>query len=271
MNHRGTEEALPEDKDSVREPHAPPTGVRVGSSDRPTAMAARQIVKRFGGIHALDGASIEVPEGDVVGLVGPNGSGKTTFLSILLGTQRPNSGSVSLFGQDITSRPANHRRRRKMAATFQTPQLIDSLSAVENLIFASRLKHFPGGRSGLRERVAECLKGLTLGQVLDAPAKSLSGGQRKLVELGRALIVEPDVILLDEPTAGVAPSLEPVIGEHIEQARRRGAAILLVSHNLPWTFGLCNRVTVFAQGRPIAEGTPDDVQRNSEVIDAYLH
>jgi branched-chain amino acid transport system ATP-binding protein len=235
------------------------------------ALAAHGVVKRFGGITALNGASITVPRGHVVALVGPNGSGKTTFLSTLTGLQRPDAGRIELVGQDITRAAPNARARRAVAMTFQTPQLIDSLTVVENIEFACRLKRFPGGRTGLRKRIVDCLAGLTLSRVSDHPTRSLSGGQRKLVELARSLIVEPDVLLLDEPTAGVAPSLEPVIADHIQQAQARGVAVLLVSHNLPWTFALCGQVSVLAEGNVIAVGTADEIQQNAQVIDAYLH
>jgi ABC-type branched-subunit amino acid transport system ATPase component len=243
----------------------------VGSAPGEPVLQARSVCKRFGGIRALNKCDISVGRGEVVALVGPNGSGKTTLMSILLGLQRPDEGSVRFAGNDVTALPPKHRHRCRIAAAYQTPQLVDSLSAIENVEFGSRLKRFPGGKQGLRERIAEVLAELKLDKVANQPVYSLSGGQRKLVELARAVVVEPEVLLLDEPTAGVAPSLEGLIRDRVLEATAAGAGVLVVSHNLPWVFSLCQRVVVLAAGEVLADGSAEDVQQDSSVLAAYLH
>ena len=234
------------------------------------ALSATDIAKSFGGVRALQGVSLCVDSGEIVALVGPNGSGKTTFISILLGMQRPDSGAVTLDGTDITRLPANHHIRRRSSATYQTPQLIDSLTPAEVVELGARLKGFRGGKAGVKERVVRQLSDLGLSRVIHHPCHTLSGGQRKLVDLARALIVEPEVLFLDEPTAGVSPALNDLMSGHLRRVKAGGTAIVLVSHNLPWTFGLCDRAVVLAAGKVLVAGAPATIKDDPRVIEAYL-
>ncbi len=233
-------------------------------------LASTSIGKSFGGISAVKEVSVQLGAGEVLALVGPNGSGKTTLMSILLGLQRPDGGRVRLLGADVTRVPANSPRRRAMAATFQTPQLIESLTCRENVELGARLKGFPGGQLGLGVRIDELLESLGLQRVAGDFVFTLSGGQRKLVELARAVVVEPLVLLLDEPTAGVSAAMESVLSDRISQVKRSGAGVLVVSHNLPWALALCDRVVVLVNGSVLAQGTPAQVQGDSRVIEAYM-
>ncbi|MDA2986138.1 MAG: ATP-binding cassette domain-containing protein [Actinomycetota bacterium] len=240
------------------------------SQSHGAALSATDIAKSFGGVRALQGVSLSVDAGEIVALVGPNGSGKTTFISILEGLQRPDSGAVTFADTDITRLPANHNIRRRTSATYQTPLLIDSLTPAEVVELGARLKGFPGGKTGVRDRVVSQLTELGLGRVIHHPCHTLSGGQRKLVDLARALIVEPEVLFLDEPTAGVSPALNDLMSGHLRRVKEGGTAIVLVSHNLPWTFGLCDRAVVLAAGTVLVAGAPETVKDDPRVIEAYL-
>ncbi len=233
-------------------------------------LVAVGIAKAFGGVQALDDVSLRVEPGEIMALVGPNGSGKTTLISILVGLQRPDRGSIKLGNTDLTRLPANHHSRTGTSAAYQTPQLIDSLTPAEVVELGARLKGFPGGKAGVKDRVLSHLAEFGLDRVVDHPCYTLSGGQRKLVDLARAMFVQPDVLFLDEPTAGVNPALNDLMSDRLRQVRDRGTAIVLVSHNLPWTFGLCDRAMVLAAGKVLVSGHPDVIKEDPQVIEAYL-
>ena len=246
-------------------------------------LAARDLVKRFGGVAAVDGVSIDLPRGRLFGLIGPNGAGKTTLFDLLAGEQTPTSGGVNVNGVAIERAPAHARMKLGVGRTFQIPRPFPGMTLVENVMLGAQ------GQSGeriwpnwltparvqreervCRNRALDLLRFVQLDSLAMKPARVLSGGQRKLLELARALMAEPSVILLDEPAAGVNPSLLAVIVERIAEINRGGVAVLVIEHNMDVIVKLCERVFVMAAGRLLCEGPPEAVTRDSRVIDAYL-
>lgn len=229
-------------------------------------LSARDLTKRFGGIVALDGVSVEVQPGEVVGILGPNGSGKTTLLSALMGLLPLDDGAVVFDGTDVTAAPPFSRKRRGIASTFQTPRVFGSLTVQQNLEVARYGKHCAQAAAD----DATLLEDMQLGHLREAPAGSLSGGQKKLLELARALAVGPRVILADEPTAGVSTAAQVAMTEAFQRVGRAGTAVLIVSHDLPWTFDLCTRILFLAAGKVLVEGSASEVQGDPRVVEAYL-
>ena len=241
------------------------------------------VSKRFGGLSAVDDCSFKVAEGSVTGLIGPNGAGKSTLFDIVSGVTRPDEGKVVLSGTDVTGGPPERIAGFGLARTFQTPRLFYRMSCWENLMTAgarqpgeSPAKALAGGRTvrererELNERAHELLHFLQLSHLTDSPATALSGGQRKLLSLGRALMTEPRLILLDEPAAGVNATLTRTLIERIREINARGVAFLIVEHDMDLVMNLCQRVVVMHQGTVLASGTPEQVQSDPRVIEAYL-
>jgi branched-chain amino acid transport system ATP-binding protein len=250
----------------------------------PPALAVRGLTKRFGGFVALDGVSLDVPEGSITGLIGPNGAGKTTLFATVAGFLPPDGGSVVLRGQDITGAPPWRLHRAGLARTFQIPRLFPRMTVIENLMVAAPDQ--PGERlplpwiarariardeAALRERARAVLARLNLAGHAEAPATALSGGQKKLVELGRALMSGATLILLDEPAAGVNRTLLREIAATIARLNREdGITFLVIEHDLDLVAELCDPVHVMAEGRVIASGTMAQVRTDPEVAEAYL-
>jgi branched-chain amino acid transport system ATP-binding protein len=243
-------------------------------------LRVEEVVRSFGGIRAVDGASLAVEPGSITGLIGPNGAGKSTLFNCVSGFLRPHSGRVLLDGRRIDRRGAHRIARAGLVRTFQTPRALTRMTVLENVLLAApnhpgeRLRSLAGGRA--RERQARSRAGELLALVrLDAHAHALagtlSGGQRKLLDLVRALMAEPRILLLDEPMAGVAPALRGDLLAHILELRDRdGITLLIVEHDLDFVMRACDGVIVMSDGRVIAEGAPDAVRRDERVIDAYL-
>jgi branched-chain amino acid transport system ATP-binding protein len=247
------------------------------------ALSARAVVKRFGGVAAVDGVSIEVPRGRIFGLIGPNGAGKTTLFDMLAGEQRPTSGAILVNGVAVEARPAHARLALGLARTFQIPRPFAGMTVVENvmlgaqrqsgeriwpnLLASSRVRR---EEREARDRAMSLLRFVELENYALKPARVLSGGQRKLLELARALMTEPSLLLLDEPAAGVNPTLLSVIVDRIGDINRQGVAVLVIEHNMDVIVKLCERVFVMAAGRMLCEGAPETVIRDPRVIDAYL-
>ncbi|MBX3578917.1 MAG: ABC transporter ATP-binding protein [Rhizobiaceae bacterium] len=246
-------------------------------------LSARDISVSFGGFTAVDGAGIDVAEGAVVGLVGPNGAGKSSLFGAITGYLPASGGTVSLDGVDISRLPAYGRVRRGLGRTFQVPREFTHLSVRDNLSAAvpeqsgeTLLKLF-GSPSAVRKdearvrrKVDEVLEIVGLGHVQDLHGGSLSGGQRKLLELGRVLLTDPRVVLLDEPFGGVNPVMIERLSEVIKSLNDRGVAFLIVEHNLAALSRLVGRLYVMDRGKVIAEGAPADVLSLPAVQDAYL-
>lgn len=248
------------------------------------ALAVEGLTKRFGGVVALDGASFTVQEGSVTGLIGPNGAGKSTAFATIAGFHAPDGGRVMLRGQDITGAAPWVLHRAGLARTFQIPRLFGRLSVIENLMVAAPPQSgeilpapwFARGRiareeAALRARAEAVLAQLNLARHADAPATALSGGQKKLVELGRALMSGASLILLDEPAAGVNRTLLREIAHTIAVLNREhGITFLLIEHDLDLVAELCHHVYCLAEGRVIASGSMAAVRADPVVAEAYL-
>lgn len=247
------------------------------------SLTVQHVSKTFGGFRALDDVSLDVRSGELFGIIGPNGAGKSTLFAVISGFQPSDSGQILLDGHDI-SKVAPHRRARAgMVRTFQVPREFRHLTARENLMVATpdqigeNLISLFAKPAQVRieetrnaEGVAEILAFLRLVDVADVPSGSLSGGQKKLLELGRALMVSPKLILLDEPFAGVNPVLIEAIAERIRELSARGIGFIIIEHDLAALTRLVPRLAVMDRGRIIAVGAPIQVLQDPIVREAYL-
>jgi len=246
-------------------------------------LGARDIHRHFEGMHAVDGVSIEVMPGRITGLIGPNGAGKSTFMAVLAGTLPASSGSIVFQGEDITRLPAYQRARRGLVRTFQLPSEFGQLTVLENLLVAApdnRGESLLGALLGKRywmpdetrlvAQARSLLKRFGLLPKESDYAGMLSGGQKRLVEIMRALMLRPRLLLLDEPMSGVHPSIVNEIAGYLEQLRDDGLTILMVEHELHIVDRLCDPVVVMAQGKVIGHGTMAALRRQRDVVDAYL-
>lgn len=226
--------------------------------------------KRFGGNHVLQGVNLEVNGPELIGVLGPNGAGKTTLTNILDGAIKPTSGTVFLNGQRIDQRAPYEVARAGLGRTFQVTRSFRRMTVLENLyVPALAMGHMAQGRA-LTDKAMEVLEFLTLDHLRNEYARALSGGQQKLLELGRLLMLNPDVIILDEPFAGVHPKLMEVIYAYIRRMKAEGKAIILISHQMDAIFALSERLIVLNFGVLIADGPPDTVKNDPAVIEAYL-
>jgi ABC-type branched-subunit amino acid transport system ATPase component/ABC-type branched-subunit amino acid transport system permease subunit len=249
-------------------PAAPP------SSARPL-LEVKGLVKSFGGVHAVEDASFAVPEGSITALIGPNGSGKTTVFNLIGGTMAPDAGEVWFDGRRIDRKPPWKRAHLGIGRTFQITRLFGEMTVLENVV--APLREFHLGLLGAdavsgpeARRAEELLDFVGMRKYRDVRASALSYGQQKLLELAQVLMLDPKLIMLDEPAGGINPTLIERIGETIRELNARGKTFLIVEHNMPFVLGLCNPVLVLARGRTIASGSPDEVQHDPNVLDAYL-
>jgi neutral amino acid transport system ATP-binding protein len=223
------------------------------------------ISKRFGGVQALDDATIAIEKGSIAALIGPNGSGKTTLFNVITGYERPDSGRVYLDGVPITGQDPGAVFRAGIGRTFQLTRIFARLTVLENMLVASQ------SRQGERRRAMELLEFVGLEAHATALAGSLSYGQRKLLELAYVLTADPAVILLDEPAGGVNLTLINSIADRIRQLNaERGTTFLIVEHNMEFVMDLCATVTVLESGSVVASGPPDIIRTDKRVLDAYL-
>ena len=247
-------------------------------------LEVEDVVRTFGAVRAVDGATLAVDEHSVTGLIGPNGAGKSTLFATIAGSLRPSSGRIVFSGSRIDRKPAYRVARAGVVRTFQAARVLTRMSVLDNLMLAT--KDHPGeGLRGVvlrprasriheqrtRARALELLALVGLDSHAQAYAGTLSGGQRKLLDLARVLMLEPSLVLLDEPMAGVAPALRVELLEHILAVRRnRGITFLIVEHDLDFVMQAADRVVVMNEGRVLASGTPEEVRANEQVVDAYL-
>jgi neutral amino acid transport system ATP-binding protein len=267
----------------VTETGTPAAGDRaVGDGD--AILRVEDVVKRFGGVRAVDGASFTVRRGSITALIGPNGAGKTTLFNVVTGFAHGDAGDVRYDGRSIFRRPAHAIARRGMVRTFQITKALAAMPVLDNMTLAAPRQ--PGeqlptliarpGASRRREREArerahELLCAFGLEAKEREYAGTLSGGQRKLLELARVLMAEPRMVLLDEPMAGVNPTLGATLLEHVHRLRdEHGTTFLLIEHDMDVVMGHSDRVVCMAQGSVIAEGPPEQVRGDPRVIDAYL-
>lgn len=240
--------------------------------------------RHFGGFHAVDGATLEIEKGSITGLVGPNGAGKTTLFNVIAGVLPPTSGKVFMEGQDITGLPPHVLFSKGLLRTFQIAHEFSSMTCRENLMMV------PGGQSGevlwntwfgrkriadeeraLRAKADEVLEFLTVEHLADHPAGAISGGQKKLLELGRTMMVDARIVFLDEVGAGVNRTLLNTIADAILRLNQeRGYTFCVIEHDMDFIARLCDPVIVMAEGKKLAQGTIEDIKANEQVIEAYL-
>ena len=236
---------------------------------RPGSFRAAAVSRSFAGVHALDDVTLELHRHEVVGLIGPNGAGKSTLVNVMTGFDRPTSGRVELEGQDVTRWSAHRRGRNGLARTFQHSHAFRSLSVRENVEVAA-LGAGAAPRAA-RERATELLELLGLLDAADAPASSLAHGDERRLGVARALATEPRYVLMDEPAAGLPEAEVPDFAAVVRSVRDdHGAGVLLIDHNMALIMEVCDRIQVLDQGRVLAEGTPDEIRSNLDVVAAYL-
>jgi branched-chain amino acid transport system permease protein len=281
---------LPERRRLIAVPDQPATAAAIVrprtpppvQSDEPILQAI-DVSRDFGGVRAVNGVSLSVARGTMTGLIGPNGAGKSTLLAVLAGTDRASSGTVAYEGQDVTGLPAYRRARLGLVRTFQLASEFKRLTVMENLLSAApgnRGDSMRGALAGRRYwkndehaavgRAADILRRFGLADLANSYAGDLSGGQRRLVELMRALMIDPAMLLLDEPMAGVHPELAHRIGEMLTQLSRDGLTVLMVEHELAIMDEFCDPVIVMADGSVLAQGTMAQLRDRAEVVEAYL-
>jgi branched-chain amino acid transport system ATP-binding protein len=242
------------------------------------------IHKHFGGFHAVDGASLEIEQGSITGLIGPNGAGKTTLFNVIAGVLKPTSGRVLMAGEDITGLPPHTLFSKGLLRTFQIAHEFTSMSLRENLMMV------PGGQSGealwntwfgrkriadqeraLKAKADEVLEFLTIDHLAEERAGNISGGQKKLLELGRTMMVDAKIVFLDEVGAGVNRTLLNTIGDAILRLNKeRGYTFVVIEHDMDFIGRLCDPVICMAEGRVLAQGTLAEIKANEQVIEAYL-
>lgn len=265
------------------------SGARLNPLDRPivvsevtkpaltgrTLLEVRGLHKSFGGNHAVDDCSFTVPEGSITALIGPNGSGKTTVFNLISGTMTPDKGEILLDGEHLEQLSPWSRAHRGIGRTFQITRLFREMTVLENVV--APLRDFQIRQLGLgavsgseAARAEELLDFVGMSAYRDARAGALSYGQQKLVELAQVLMLDPKLILLDEPAGGINPTLIERMGDLIRSLNAQGTTFLLVEHNMPFVVGLCDPIRVLARGNVISQGSPEEIQKDPLVLDAYL-
>ena len=244
---------------------------------------ATGLSKSFGGVKAVDNATITVNQGSITGLIGPNGAGKTTLFNLLSNFIKPDHGTIFFDNQPIHNLPTHKIATKGFIRTFQVARVLSKLSVLENMLLATPNQTgenffkvwFQQGKLKQEERInkakaIEILESVGLAEKAYDYAGALSGGQRKLLEIARTLMTNPKLILLDEPAAGVNPTLINQICEHIVSWNQQGISFLIIEHNMDVIMTLCDLIWVLAEGTNLAKGTPEEIQNNKQVLEAYL-
>ena len=246
-------------------------------------ISVNNLKKSFGGLKAVDVQELSFKEGELTSIIGPNGAGKTTFFDLISGFQNADSGSIFLKDKNISNAQPYKIARMGMVRTFQLTKVFDRMTVMENLLFSgSNIKNDSFLRSiiklnsqklyesNLREKANEIMNDLNIGHMANSYARELSGGQKKLLELARSIINEPEILLLDEPLAGVNPKLAEDILSLITKLSGSGITILMVEHNIEAVMKISERIVVLAEGSLIADGIPNEIRTDNNVIEAYL-
>ena len=246
-------------------------------------ISVNNLKKSFGGLKAVDVQELSFKEGELTSIIGPNGAGKTTFFDLISGFQDADSGSIFLKDKDISNAQPYKIARMGMVRTFQLTKVFDRMTVMENLLFSgSNIKNDSFLRSfiklnsqklyesNLREKASEIMNDLNIGHMANSYARELSGGQKKLLELARSIINEPEILLLDEPLAGVNPKLAEDILSLITKLSDSGITIIMVEHNIEAVMKISERIVVLAEGSLIADGIPNEIRTDNNVIEAYL-
>jgi ABC-type branched-subunit amino acid transport system ATPase component len=243
------------------------------------AIEIEGVVKRFGGVTALNDVNLTVERGLITALIGPNGAGKSTLFNVITCHLEPDEGEVRVLGERVNGEPMWRLAQMGVARSFQTPRGFESMTVMENLLVSS-----PDRREGMlasltprrasgrqaRQRATEVLERIGLQSLADRPYDELSAGQMHVLEIGRQLMREVKILLLDEPTAGVVPSAQERLGELLLDLTSSGLTVLIVEHNLKFVFSLCSHVAVMTHGHVIRTGSPAEIQHDDAVIDAYI-
>jgi ABC-type branched-subunit amino acid transport system ATPase component len=250
--------------------------------ERAALLEVRGLRKDYGGVRAVDDTSFTVPAGGITGLIGPNGAGKSTVLGMIAGAIRPTAGSVVFDGSHIEGKPPYQLARQGLVRTFQIAGVFDRLTVLENLLVGQPMRgeslrgallgkrYWRGEQAAAVGRGRDLLRRFELAEKQDEYAGNLSGGQKRLLEIARALMARPRLLLLDEPMAGVNPVLVRRIEEYLRELSAEGLTMLMVEHSLPVVERLCDPVVVMAQGRTVSTGTMAELRSRREVLDAYL-
>jgi len=258
----------------------------MSSSDNRTSdvvLDVSGVSKRFGGLQALSDVGLRIERGQVYGLIGPNGAGKTTFFNVITGLYTPDAGRFELAGRAYKPQAVHQVARAGIARTFQNIRLFADMTALENVMVGRHVRShsglvgavlrtpgFKAEEAAITARARELLAYVGIGHLAEYKARTLSYGDQRRLEIARALATDPQLIALDEPAAGMNATEKVVLRELIDRIRKDGRTILLIEHDVKLVMGLCDRVTVLDYGKPIAAGTPAEVQSNPQVIEAYL-